>query len=335
MKNIFRNSAAALAAVLSMCTLSACSSSTASNTVSASADPDKISITTNSYAAYDWANQLLSGIESKADVTYLLSNGVDMHSYNPGTDDIAKISKSDLFVYVGGESDGWADDILADPTNKNMESISMLKAIGNRSVTEEIKDGMDVSDEEKNEDPETDEHVWLSLKNAEVIVEDMEKDLEKLFSSDSDKTVIKNNYEKYNAQLKDLDAQYQKTVDSSNGKTLLFGDRFPFRYMVEDYGLDYYAAFVGCSAETEASFKTIAYLSDKINELGLKHILVIENSDKKIANAIIKNSGSDADVLTINSLQSVNKDDMANGVTYLSTMKDNLDIVSKALETSK
>lgn len=190
---------------------------------------------------------------------------------------------------------------------------------------EEIKDEM-LEDEEK----EYDEHVWLSLKNAEVLCNAIADALEKADPDHAEQ--YRENTENYVSQLSDLDAQYQDTVDTATNKTLLFGDRFPFRYMVDDYGLKYYAAFVGCSAESEASFETVRFLSQKVDELGLKYIMTIEKSDGKIAKTIIENTkAKNQKILTMDSMQSTTSDDVKNGTTYLSIMKENLDVLKEAL----
>ena len=129
------------------------------------------------------------------------------------------------------------------------------------------------------------------------------------------------------------DAEYDNAVKSGSKKTVLFADRFPFRYLVDDYGLDYYAAFVGCSAETEASFETITFLSKKVDELGLSSILTIEGQDKKIADTVKQNtSKKDQEILTMDSLQSTTSKDVEGGVTYLSVMEGNLEVLKEALK---
>lgn len=178
--------------------------------------------------------------------------------------------------------------------------------------------------------PEYDEHVWLSLKNAVVLVNHLSEKIQKLDSANAN--VYKSNAASYVKQISDLDREYEKAVASSSKKTVLFGDRFPFRYLVDDYGLSYYAAFVGCSAETEASFETIAFLAKKVDELGLKSILTIEKSDKKIARTISSNSKSkNHDILEMDSLQSITDKDIKSGRNYLSAMKANLEVLKKAL----
>ena len=269
----------------------------------------------------------------------LLDNGVDLHNYQPTADDLIKISNCDLFIYVGGESDEWVEDTLANATNKNIKVINLLEVLGSNAKEEEIVEGMEAEEHEhedgeeeheEEEGPEYDEHVWLSLKNAQLLVSEIAKELSAVDSANA--SVYAANAEAYNKQLSEIDAQYEASVKAATTKTLLFGDRFPFRYMADDYGLDYYAAFVGCSAETEASFETISFLAGKVDELGLKHVIVIENSDKKIANTIISTTtAKDADIITMNSLQSTTSQDIKSGTTYLSVMQDNLSALKEAL----
>ena len=189
----------------------------------------------------------------------------------------------------------------------------------------------EVNEEGEEEEPEYDEHVWLSVKNAEVLSKAIADALEK---ADPDhKDIYQENASAYSEKLKDLDAKYQEVVDGASQKTLLFGDRFPFRYLVDDYGLSYYAAFVGCSAESEASFDTISFLANKVDELGLKDIMAIENSNQKIAKTIIENTKEkNQKILTLDTMQSTTSDDVKNGTTYLSVMEKNLEVLKEALQ---
>ena len=278
------------------------------------------------FPEYDWVKNILGEKAENADLTLLLDNGIDLHSYQPTADDLIKISTCDVFVYVGGESDGWVDDALAQAVNKDMIVINLLEILGDRVVEEEIKEGMQAEEEEAEEDegPENDEHVWLSLRNAAYICKYI---AEKLGEADAaNKDVYIANAAAYIEKLNALDEQYKTAVDSASSKTLVFGDRFPFRYLVDDYGLDYYAAFVGCSAESEASFETITFLADKVRELGVKNVAVLEGSDGKIAGTVIKTSGVDGvGTVTLNSMQSVTSTDVENGAEYLTTMTKNIE----------
>ena len=213
----------------------------------------KLSIVTTIFPEYDWVRELLGDNSSNADLTLLLGNGVDLHSYQPTIQDVAKISTADIFIYVGGESDGWVTDALKNKKNKDMIVLNLMEILGDSVKEEEIVEGMEAEEEEE-EEAEYDEHVWLSLKNAKVICKAI---TDALCQKDSTNAAsYKKILSDYTAQLDQLDAAYSSTVKSASKNTLIFGDRFPFRYLVDDYDLNYYAAFVGCSAETEASLPT-------------------------------------------------------------------------------
>ena len=334
------------ALVLIIGSLTACGAGTATATGNAdssriSASTGKISIVATIFPEYDWVRNIMGDLASEADVTLLLDNGVDLHSFQPTADDIMKISSCDMFIYVGGESDEWVDDALDEAVNKDMVVINLLDSLGDSVKAEEIVEGMQ-AEEEGHEDAEDgehegdeeeieyDEHVWLSLRNAGTLCSVIADGLCTIDPDNAD--TYKANADSYIAQLKDLDGQYQKAVDEASVKTLLFGDRFPFRYMTDDYGLSYYAAFVGCSAETEASFETIVFLSGKTDELGLGAIMTIENSDGKIAQTIRDNTtGRDQKILVLDSMQGTTSGDIESGITYLSIMNSNLEVLREAL----
>lgn len=305
-----------------------------SKNVSNSNENAKLSIICTTFPQYDWVRNILGDKANDIDLTLLLDNGIDLHNYQPTVDDLAKISKCDMFVYVGGESDEWVEDALANATNENMVVVNLLETLGDSVKEEEVKEGMEAEEEEgedgEEEEIEYDEHVWLSLKNAITLCESISKELASL--DKENEATYSENTESYINQLNELDGKYQAVCDNAKTQTVLFGDRFPFRYMVDDYGLDYYAAFVGCSAETEASFETIKFLSDKVDELGLKTVLTIEGTDHKIAETIVSNTkDKNQQILSLNSLQSVTSDDVKNGASYLSIMEDNLAVLENAL----
>ena len=298
---------------------------------------DKLKIVTTIFPEYDWVHEILGDKADNAELTMLLDNGVDLHSYQPTADDIVKISDCDLFIYVGGESDEWVDDALKNAANKDMKVINLLEVLGDSAKTEETVEGMQEEEHEDNdaqeheEEPEYDEHVWLSLKNAEMLVNAISASLQKIDPANKD--IYAANTEDYVKKLYVLDGEYRKTVDAASAKTVLFADRFPFRYMVDDYDLDYYAAFAGCSAETEASFETISFLAKKVDELQLPCVLTIEGKDHKIAETVIENtSAKNQKVLTMDSMQATTSQDVKNGTTYLSVMEKNLSVLKEALD---
>lgn len=296
----------------------------------------KIKVVTTIFPEYDWVKEIAGYAGENMEITMLLDNGVDLHSYQPTTADLAKVSDCDLFIYVGGESDAWVDGALKEAVNKNMKVINLLDVLGESVKEEEVKEGMEAEEEQDEEDsqeeePEYDEHVWLSLKNAKVLTQAIADSLCKIDKEHKD--IYSENEKNYEEKLDTLDKEYQETVDAASKKTLLFGDRFPFRYMVDDYGLDYYAAFVGCSAETEASFKTIKFLAEKADKLELKNVMTIEKSDQKIAKTIIDNTkNKDQNILTLDSMQSTTSEDVKNGTTYLSVMENNLNVLKEVLQ---
>ena len=516
---------------------SSSSSITAEATQAANTESSEpFSVVCTIFPEYDWVKEILGDHAENVELTYLLDNGVDLHSYQPTADDMVKISTCDLFIYVGGESDEWVEDALADSTNQDMKVIDLMDVLGDSAKVEELKEGMQESEHEhdhskevstfeddevqdrplsdwegdwqsayplvldglldeawehksedgkmtaeeykdyytkgyksdynaisihdnhikftdkdgkvtesdyeytgyfiqnwstgtraamyrfeaedkesgapvyiefndhmiepekaehfhirmsnesydaivdpegnwptffdaalspeevcdevighdhKDEDEdehehdeaeaeeeheheheegeeEYDEHVWLSLKNAKVLCAEIEKNIEAIDPANA--ADYKANLDSYVAKLDELDGKFQTLVDGSSVKTLVFGDRFPFRYFVDDYGLDYFAAFIGCSAETEASFETVAFLADKVKELDCKTIFTLENSSKDIANTIISTSGKSVDIAELNSLQSVSKDDIAGGASYISLMEKNYDVLADVLK---
>lgn len=316
--------AAVMAAVLS-CSFTGCSQGELSS------DPEKIEVICTTFSEYDWTREIV-GNNKNVEVTYLLDNGVDLHNYQPSAEDIMKISDCDMFVYVGGESDKWVDDALKESRNKDMQVVKLLDVLGDYAKEEEIKEGMEAEEEEgEDEGPEYDEHVWLSVRNAGICCEAICDSLCKLDSAGAEG--YKENLEAYNADLDALDFDFMDMAAKASVKTIVFGDRFPFRYLVDDYGIDYYAAFVGCSAETEASFETIVGLSNKIDELGIDTVFIIENSDPSIAQAVIDNSADkNRNIETLNSIQSVTADMVSSGVTYISIMRQNLETLRKVLD---
>ena len=300
-----------------------------------SAVSDKLSIVTTIFPEYDWVMQILGDKAADADVTMLLDNGVDLHSYQPVAEDILKIANCDVFIYVGGESDGWVDDALKEAVNPDMVVINLLEVLGDSVKEEEVVEGMQAEEEEEEEEGEEeeveyDEHVWLSLKNASVLCDAIAEGIAKADAENA--SVYQANNDAYKAQLSALDEQYREAVADAAFDTVLFGDRFPFRYLTDDYNLNYYAAFVGCSAETEASFETVVFLSNKVDELGLHSIMTIENSDQKIAQTIRDNTADkDQQIFSLDSMQATTSEDVKNGATYLSVMTANLEVLKQAL----
>lgn len=281
-----------------------------------------VSVVVTVFPAYDWVRAIAGG--TGAEVTLLMDSGVDMHSFQPSAADIVRASSCDLFVYVGGPSDEWARDALAEAANPDMIVLDLIGLLGDRAVEEELAEGMTA--EEEDAGPETDEHVWLSLRNAAICCRAVADALAELDPTNAEEYAA--NADAYIAELDRLDGEYAAVTEAAAFDTLLFADRFPFRYLADDYGLTYYAAFAGCSAETEASFETVAFLSGKLAELGLPAVLVIDGSDGRIAETIVENAGTGVPILTLDSMQSATAED---GSSYLGIMEQNLAVLDAAL----
>ncbi|WP_455034359.1 metal ABC transporter substrate-binding protein [Lachnoanaerobaculum gingivalis] len=310
-----------------------------------SEETKKLSIVTTIFPAYDWVKQVV-GDNKNVEISFLIDKGVDLHSYQASAADIAKITDSDLFVYVGGDSDGWAEDIIKE--NPNLKYINMVDSIGEAALAEELVEGMQDEEEHDHEgeehaneegehaheegehedgEEEIDEHVWLSIKNAETIVSAIEA---KLAEIDPDnKAEYEKNANDYLAKLDELDKEYKDTLSSIQNKTIIVGDRFPFRYLVNEYGIKYYAAFKGCDAGSEASFETVKFLANKMDELNMSDIFIIDGSKGDLAKTIVDNTkDKNAKVLVLDSMQSTKSSDNA---SYLDIMKKNLEVLKEVL----
>ena len=320
-------------------------------------------VVTTLFPIYDWTRNIIGERKDAVELLPPLNTGVDLHSYQPSVDDILRISTSDLFIYTGGLSDAWVERVLRDAVNKKLAAVSLIKALGERAREEETVEGMEAGhhhhghDEhekdhdrhehekdhghhehekdhdhhEHDEGPEYDEHVWLSLVNARLLCGRIAQALSEVDPQGAD--AYRANAASYCAKLDALDAKYRADVAKAKHTTLLFADRFPFRYLVDDYGLSYFAAFQGCSAESEASFKTILFLADKLDALGLPCVLTIEGSSKKIAETVVRTAKrGPVPILTLDSMQSVRADGIASGSDYLAVMERNLAILQEALK---
>ena len=294
---------------------SGCGSSDKSGGAKEDTSKPKLKIVATIFPEYSWTKELLGSHEKDVELTILAKKGVDMHSYQPSAEDILRIANCDLFLYVGGESDKWVDKALKEGGNPKRRVLNLMKLMGDRH----------------HEQPEYDEHVWLSLKNADIVCKAITEELAALDSKNAE--TYRSNYTAYSKKLAALDAKYKEAVTKAPVKTVLFGDRFPFRYLTDDYGLQYYAAFNGCSAETEASFATVAFLAKKMDELKLPAVLTIEGRQHKLAQTIVENTkAKNQKVLTLNSMQSVTEEEIKKGITYLAVMEQNLNVFKEALQ---
>lgn len=309
---------------------------------------ETVKVVATIFPLYDWAKNVV-GESKNVQLELLIKNGVDLHSFQPSTSDIVKISTCDVLIYVGGESDFWVSDALKNATNKNMLVINLMQELSDSVKEEEITEGMQSEKSglqlanHEHDEVEYDEHLWLSVKNAELAVQKIAEVLKEKDKSEAE--LIEENENKYLAmlnqvqhdglQIRHSELDSESTVDSdlrqNDGKvqkTIIVCDRFPFRYMTDELGIKYYAAFVGCSAETEASFETIAFLSNKLHELyesGTDKVFVTENSDQKIAQTVIKNAGllGKCKIVTLDSMQATTLKDAQNGKNYIDVMKEN------------
>ena len=302
----------------------ACSCSSSAGSVKS----DKLKIVTTIFPEYDWVRNIAGDNIGNIELTLLCDNGVDMHSYQPTASDIIKISSCDVFVYVGGESDEWVEDAIKEAVNKDMKVVNLMAVLDGETVQEEIVDGMQTEEEDEEDGGvEYDEHVWLSLNHAQRLVIEIAKAMGEADPDNRQK--YDDNAEAYGVKLYELDLKYQEVVNNAGKDTLLFGDRFPFRYLTDDYNLKYYAAFAGCSAETEASFDTVVFLANKVDELGLTAVITIDSADQAIAKTIIDNTTSkDQEILVMDSMQSTKTSDNR---SYVQIMESNLEVLKKAL----
>lgn len=301
---------------------------------------DKVNIVTTIFPEYDWVRNIISGDNPHTTLTLMVKNGVDLHSFQPSAADMIQISTSDLFIYVGGESDAWIEDALKNATNKNMICLNLMEILKDQIKEEDDtfiaqKEDDDTNDslnlkEDHHNNVEYDEHVWLSIKNAKIICKAITDAICKLDSANADQYT--RNYETYLSKLNLLDADYTMITQNAKRNVMIFCDRFPFRYLADDYNLKYYAAFTGCSAETEASFETIAFLSSKIDEINPGAVLTIETSNQKLAKTVVMNSHQKfTDILTLDSLQNTTLRQAFDGKSYIKTMRKNLETLNKCL----
>lgn len=284
-------------------------------------DDGKLSVVCTIFPEYDWTKNVVG--DNDVNLTLLIKNGSDMHSFQPSVADIAAVSRCDVFIYVGGVSNTWAEEVIAQAENKSMKVVRLSSAVNLKD--EEQTEGM----QGDGDDDEKDEHIWLSPKNAVKAVGAIASALAEADPNCAES--YSQNAENYVQSLNALDAEYTSAVDAAAVKTVVFADRFPFRYLADDYGISYYAAFPGCSAETEASFATVTFLAGKIDDLGLKYVFTVDGSDGRIAQTVIGCTATkNQTVLRLDSMQSVSKDYVENK-TYLGVMESNLTVLKTAL----
>ena len=288
---------------------------------------EKIKVTASNFASYDFLRAII-GDNDNVELTFLLGPGKDAHSYDPTAQDLITIQNSDLFIYIGGEMEKWADRVLPTLDTGNTKVICVADDI--KTIDEQEIDGAEPEEEEDEEEGAFDEHIWTSPDNAITMVNTLEKSMEEIDSSNSSK--YKQNAENYIAKIKNVDKQIQEIVDNKKRDRLVFGDKMPMQYFINYYKLQVSAAFSGCSTETEPSSKTIAYLVNKAKEEKTPVILYIELNNGKVANTIANEVGNGCKAMQIQTLHNVSKTDFDNGETWVSLMERNLDVLKAALQ---
>lgn len=307
--------------VCSLCSLAACG------------EPDEaegVSVVSTIFASYDFAREVAG---DNANIKMLVSPGADVHSYDPTMKDIMAVNKCDVFIYVGGESDQWVEKILASVDNPDMKIVKLIDCT-EELYHEEYKEGMEHDHDHDHDDHDHDhdeagydEHVWTNPRNAMLICEEIAKALCEVDAENADE--YKANLAAYNAELKELDETFKDIVANASRKEIIFGDRFPLIYFVKAYGLDYFAAFPGCSSETEPSGATVAFLINKVKEDDIPVVFYLELSKGNIADTICEATG--AQKLQFNACHNISKDDFEAGIGYLDLMMNNIDVLRTAL----
>jgi zinc transport system substrate-binding protein len=312
------------------------------------------------FPIWDWTRQVLGDQLSDVELILLQKTGTDLHSFQPSAQDFVSLSTADVLIYNGGVSDAWVEAAIRQSQNPDLRTLNLMDALGDRAQPDTLVEGMQPTEhnhehgheedadhdheheheedtnhkhehEHHDESAHTDEHIWLSVKNAQVLVEAIR---DALCEADGEHAAAyAQNAQVYLEKLQALDVQYAQVVANVEHPALLFGDRFPFRYLMADYGIDYYAAFSGCSAEAEASFQTIAFLAGKVDELKLSSVIRLDGSDGRIAQAVVNaTTARNQQVLVLDSMQSITWHDVEQGQTYLSIMEKNLDTLKTAFQ---
>lgn len=288
-------------------------------------DDGRLSVVTTNFALYDFARSVCG---EDANVTMLLPLESESHDFEATLGDIDKIASADLFIYTGGESEDWVEDVFATLNDMDREVNSICAINEVETYIEEASDGMQTEhDEDEHDEAEIDEHIWTSIPNAVVLVEKICEEVSELEPSLSEK--LSANAKSYIDELNEIDGEIAETVQSSKRNVLVFADRFPFRYFTERYSLDYYAAFSGCTSNTEPTLSTVNFLIEKVKEEEIPAVLTIEFSDRKCAEAVAGECG--CEILELHSAHNVSREDFESGVTYADLMRRNLDVIKTVL----
>jgi len=316
--------------------LTGCGTGRAEDASEKAQDDGRISVVTTIFPQYDFVRQIAG---DSVDLKMLLKPGEETHSYEPTPQDIIAIQNSDIFIYVGGENDAWVEDILDSMPDAGMRTLKLIDCVD--TVEEEHVEGMQEQpghshEEEEYHGDETeeahsvheiDEHVWTSPVNASAIVDEIKELLAQ--TDPENRQRYEENAEAYEAELAALDAAFREVVDNAGRRLVIFGDRFPFRYFADEYGLDYYAAFPGCASDTEPSAAVMAFLINKVAEEKVPAVLKMELSNENIANAIAEATGTE--VRTFYSCHNLTAEEFENGETYLSMMQKNVETLKEVL----
>ena len=281
----------------------------------------KLKIVTTIFPPYDFARQIGG---DRAELKMLVTPGGESHAYEPSPQDITAVKNCDIFICAGGESDVWTGKILDAVGAEDIAVIRMMDCVD--VVEEEHAPGM-VEGVFEFEEDEYDEHVWTSLRNAQVISQTIGEKMMELDEANAE--FYRDNLEEYTIRLSELDREYSRAVETAENKVLIFGDRFPFRYLFRDYGLEYYAAFPGCSTSTDVSASTVAFLIKKVKELDLPAVYYVEFSAGRVADTIGSETG--AETLLFHSCHTVSKEEFEKGVTYEMLMKSDLEVLKRGL----
>ena len=292
----------------------------------APAESGKISVVTTVFPTYDFAREI--GRE-EVEVSLLLTPGAESHSFEPTAQDLLKIQQCDVFVYIGGVSEQWVDSVLETLNTEEIEVIRLFDVI--TPIEETHEDEHDEEEDHEHHETEYDEHIWTAPKNAAIMTETISSAMQQADAEHA--SLFAENTAAYLKKLSALDESYRKAVDNAAYDTLIFGDRFPFRYLVSAYGLHYHAAFSGCSSETEASAATLAFLIETVKAEQVPLVLYTESSTQKIADRICEATGADSAML--HSCNNVTKQELEDGATYLSLMEQNLSVLKRALSVSE
>lgn len=309
-----------------------CLSLAACGTAPEQTEDGKLTIVTTIFPEYDWLRNLTAGSDG-VEVQLLIDKGVDLHSYQPSVRDIVTISTCDVFIYTGGASDVWVKDALDTAMNEDMTVIDLMEVLEQHRelcAEDDHDHEHDGHDEHDDHEHTADEHIWLSLVNAGLVCHALTEQLQVLDSDNS--ALYAENYLRYSAEIAALHEQYAETVAAAKYEDIVFADRFPFTYMMEDYGLHHHAAYEGCSAETEVGFETFALLADTVDALGVDHVVVIDDSDLRIAKTVIASSDDQGrGICTMQSMQAVSRKQIDDGITYLDIMEQNLAVLQQVL----